>query len=79
MPTSQNGAIFMLTTDKTDCVTPCACLQARITWSIQSLSQQSKTFTNVADQGSASSDTVQYMPFCRFFLFYLGHLSFLGL
>ena len=50
----------------------------------QSLSQRSKTRTNVADPGSASGGTFQCMQFLPFFiyfsyLFYLGHLSLLGL
>ena len=52
--------------------------------SIQLLSQRSKTGTSVADPGSASGGTFQYMQFLPFFiyfsyLFYLGHLSLLGL
>ena len=51
---------------------------------IQSLSQQSKTRTSVADPGSASGGTFQCMQFLPVFiyfsyLFYLGHLSLLGL
>ena len=50
----------------------------------QSLSQRSKTRTNVADPGSTSGGTFQCMQFLPFFiyfsyLFYLGHLSLLGL
>ena len=52
--------------------------------SSQSLSQRSKTRTNVADPGSTSGGTFQCMQFLPFFiyfsyLFYLGHLSLLGL
>ena len=51
---------------------------------IQSLSQRSKTRTSVADPGSASGGTFQCMQFLPFlsmfsYLFYLGHLSLLGL
>ena len=51
---------------------------------MQSLSQRSKTRTNVADPGSTSGGTFQCMQFLPFFiyfsyLFYLGHLSLLGL
>ena len=50
----------------------------------QSLSQRSKTRTSVADPGSASGGTFQCMQFLPFlsmfsYLFYLGHLSLLGL
>ena len=49
----------------------------------QSISQRSKTYTSVADPGSASSGTFQckqFLPFFIYFsyLFYLGHLSLLG-
>ena len=52
--------------------------------SIQSISQQSKTHTSIADPGSTSGGTFQCMQFLPFFiyfsyLFYLGHLSLLGL
>ena len=51
---------------------------------VQSLSQRSKTRTSVADPGSASGGTFQCMQFLPFlsifsYLFYLGHLSLLGL
>ena len=50
----------------------------------QLLSQQSKIRTSVADLGSASNGTFQCMQFFPFlsifsYLFYLGHLSLLGL
>ena len=50
----------------------------------ESLSQQSKTRTSVADPGSASGGTFQCMQFLPFlsifsYLFYLGYLSLLGL
>ena len=51
--------------------------------SVQSISQRSKTYTSVADPGSASGGTfrcMQFLPFFIYFsyLFYLGHLSLLG-
>ena len=50
----------------------------------QSLGQRSKTRTSLADTGSASGATfqcMQFLPFLSIFpdLFYLGHLSLLGL